>query len=118
MSAGSARGRGTGPPPASDRLFATRWIHAFEEDTPESEVYRPETEDVPLSRRPRRRLSFAADGSASVLLPGPDDRLVERAAAWRKEGGDIVVSSETAGGGPRQELRIVERSPDRLVVRK
>ena len=38
----------------------------------------PETEDVPLSRRPRRRLSFSPDGTARVLLPGPDDRLVER----------------------------------------
>jgi hypothetical protein len=37
-----------------------------------------------LSRRPRERLVLKADGSARVLLPGPDDRLVERPARWTK----------------------------------
>ena len=36
-------------------VFQLRWIHAFEEDSAEGDVYRPETETIPLSRRPRQR---------------------------------------------------------------
>jgi hypothetical protein len=81
-------------PQSGDQLFATRWVHVFEEDTADGDVYRPEDGDIPLSRRPRERIEFAPDGSARVFEGGPDDRLVARQAA----------------------VRIIDRSPDRLVV--
>ncbi len=101
-----------------ERLFATRWVHAFEEDTPEAEVYRPEADDLPLSRRPRRRISLSADGSARILVPGPDDRLVESRAAWQREGGDLVVRGRARGGRGPNVLHIVSQSATRLLVRK
>jgi hypothetical protein len=93
--------------------LGTKWVHVFEEDTPKGDVYRAEGEAIPLSRRPRERLELDRDGSARLLVPGPDDRLVEKPATWRDESGVIVVRT-SAGGG---ELRIVERSPARLVVK-
>jgi len=100
--------------PAS--LAGTRWIHLFEEDTAGREVYGPHGADVPLSRRPRRQLSFLADGSARVSTGGPDDRLVDAAATWREEGDEAIVRFDE---GPRagQELRVVRLSPSRLLVR-
>jgi hypothetical protein len=95
-----------GPPPSR-----SRWIHVFEEDTSEGAVYRPEDAAVPLSRRPRERLVLDADGTATLLTGGPDDRLVGRPAAWR-EGGDS--GPDDKGGA---DVQIVSRSPDRLVVR-
>ncbi len=100
-------------PGADDPLFSTRWVHLFEQDTPGTEVFVPETTDVPLSRRPRGRLDFKPDGSASVMTPGPDDRPTPSPARWTDEAGAIVVRS--SGG---TELRIVERTPARLVIQK
>ena len=99
--------------PSSDPLFATRWVHVFEEDTAEGAVYRPEDENIPLSRRPRERLQIRADGSAEILAPGPDDRYVAQPAAWKDEKDGLVIQGRQ--GGP--ELRIVDRSPDRLVIK-
>jgi hypothetical protein len=104
-------------PDKDDALFATRWVHIFEEDTADGEVYRPETDDVPLSRRPRRRLSLSPGGKARVLQPGPNDRLVETPASWEAEGDNLVIRSR-AGGKRETVIRIRDRSPTRLVVSK
>lgn len=92
-------------------LFATRWVHVFEEDTAGGAVYRPEDADIPLSRRPRERLEFSPDGSARFFAGGPDDRLIERATTWRDDSG---ASGTRAAGGA--DVRIIARSRDRLVV--
>jgi hypothetical protein len=97
---------------SGDRLFATRWVHVFEEDTPDGDVYRPEDADIPLSRRPRERIALHKDGSASVFSGGADDRLAEQTATWRKNDDGIVV--RTSDGA---EIRIVDQSADRLVVK-
>jgi len=95
----------------------TRWIHAFEEDTARGSVYRPETEDLPLSRRPRDQLELAANGSARLFIPGPDDRLREHAASWHVEGSEIVILVASTEHPAPRKLRVVEQSPDRIVVR-
>ena len=102
----------------NDALFAAPWVHLFEEDSADGDVYRPDAGDIPLSRRPRRRLSFSPDGSARVALPGPDDRLREQHATWQQEGDDIVLRATSDSGGAEQVLRVSLQSPTRLIVRK
>jgi hypothetical protein len=93
---------------------ATTWVHVFEKDTAEGAVYLPEdAADIPLSRRPRERIELGADGKATLLVPGPDDRFIPQPARWTEEGDDVVVRD--ASNAVR--LRIVERTPDRLVVK-
>jgi hypothetical protein len=93
---------------------ATAWVHVFEEDTAKGAVFRPEDDDIPLSRRPRERLELEPNGKARVYVQGPDDRYVEQPATWREEeDGEIVVRTRSGG----TVLRIVERSPKRLVVK-
>lgn len=96
-----------------DRLFSTAWVHVFEEDTADGAVYRPEDADIPLSRRPRERLELDADGSARLFAAGPDDGFVAQPARWEDASGTIIVRAPG-----RAELRIVNRSPDRLVIRR
>ena len=96
-----------------NRLFATGWVHAFEEDTAEGAVYRPRGSQLPLSRRPRERLELDADGTARIFVQGPDDRYIEQPASWQDDGGAVVVRARSGG----HVLRIVEQLPDRLVVR-
>lgn len=99
-------------PADRDALFGTTWVHVFEQDVAAGAVYRPETERIPLSRRPRERVELSPDGSARVFMPGPDDRPIAQPAAWHAEDDDIVVRTESGA-----ELRIIERSPTRLVIR-
>jgi hypothetical protein len=97
----------------ADPLFATTWVHVFEEDNAKGAVYRAEDDaSIPLSRRPRERLRFRPDGSASISGPGPDDRNIEQPATWREEDGALVISACTGDA----RLRILKRSPSRLVV--
>ena len=72
-------------PKPGDRLFTTRWVHLFEQDSPEGEVYAPEDGPIPLSRRPRERLELKPDGSAVVFGPGADDRPAPQPARWTED---------------------------------
>lgn len=111
-----ARGKG---PDDDDTLFATRWVHAFEEDTEDAEVYRPDSGEVPLSRRPRRFFSLARDGTARVLAPGPDDRPVETPACWTREGSELVIRPAGAAlAKAAAAIRVRVRSGSRLEVKK
>ena len=100
------------PAKRPEGLFGTTWVHVFEEDTAQGAVYRPEDGDIPLSRRARERIRLQSDGSASVLVPGADDRPVEQPATWREEGGALVI--QRGKGAP--SLRVVSQSPTRLIV--
>jgi hypothetical protein len=102
---------------APDALFAATWVHVFEEDGPEGEVYRPETGDVPLSRRPRKRVSFSRDGSATVVVSGPDDRLREVQARWSEQDGEITLSSGTMRSAAKP-MTFTLVADDRLVSRR
>lgn len=98
-------------------LFEAVWVHVFEEDGTEGAVYRPEGGELPLSRRPRQRLSFSPDGSARLVVAGPDDRLHEVEAHWTEKEGEITVSAEAAAGSVRT-LRVRVQSSDCLLVRR
>jgi hypothetical protein len=89
----------------------------FEEDTGADAVYRPELADVPLSRRPRGRLTLSPDGTACVTVAGPDDRPIDTSAEWERDGDVVVVRAKDERGGADQVLRVTIESPTRLLVR-
>jgi hypothetical protein len=93
-------------------MYDVRWVHVFEDDTPEGEVYRAETGEIPLSRRPRDAFELHRDGSAQVFGGGPDDRAVAREARWTETPDGIVVVDEKGG----DRFRIVRQDPAQLIV--
>jgi hypothetical protein len=93
-------------------MYDVRWVHVFEEDTPTGEVYRPDTDDIPLSRRPRNGFELHRDGSAEVFSGGPDDRAEASAARWEDTPEGVVVVGENNGA----RFRIVKRAPSQLIV--
>ncbi|MDH3444075.1 MAG: hypothetical protein OEN50_09155 [Deltaproteobacteria bacterium] len=99
-------------------ITGQRWIHSYEEDGAEGQVYRPDTWDFPLSRRPREALELESDGRARLFLPGEEDRPRQEQASWKDENGIIVVRATSAGGRRPTALRIVESCADRLLVRR
>ncbi len=100
-------------------LSAHEWIHAFEQDTAEHEVYVPSDSAVPPARRPRQRLQLNGDHSARVAVGGADDRSRAVAARWSLEDDAVVVEPEDRGhaGAARFTYRIVSISAERLLVR-
>jgi len=100
-----------------DALFATTWVHAFEEDGPQGAVYRPEGAPARLSRRPRERIELSPDGSARLVVGGPDDRLLELAARWREDAGEITITTEAADT-PARTLRVRLQSSEVLIVKR
>lgn len=100
-----------------DALFATTWVHAFEEDGPEGAVYRPEGGTLRLSRRPRERLSFSPGGRALVVVGGPDDRLHQLEARWQVDAGEITVTTDPTAI-PTRTLRARLRSSELLIVKR
>ena len=92
-------------------IAGVRWVHVFEEDTAQGQVYKPDSGPIPLSRRPREAMTLHPDGSATIEAGGSDDRPVGKPARWRSTPGGLIVE---AGGST--ELHITHLSSDRLVV--
>jgi hypothetical protein len=97
-------------------ICGIRWIHVFEQDTGAGAVFYPETDQIPLARRPRERLELQAGGTARVFVGGADDRPVPRAGRWRATPKGIVIEMPAADREQAMTWRIVEATPTRVVV--
>ena len=102
----------------SPELFKHRWIHSFEEDSVQSQVYRPQSWDFPLSRRPREAFELRADGTAQLFIPGAEDRPEAAGASWTEEEGQLLIRAVKKGSRGPVTLRIVESGNDKLLVRR
>ena len=96
------------------QISGVRWVHVFEEDMPGRAVYRPDSLDIPLSRRPRRRLELSEDGGATLFTGGADDRFVAHRGAWRVEQDELALDFPDVNGG--LHLRILEATATRLIA--
>jgi hypothetical protein len=99
------------------KIFGRRWTHSFEEDTAGGQVYRPETWDFPLSRRPREAIVLNSDGSAEIFVSGAADRPQRQSASWTQDGDEIVIRARKKGSRAGATLRVIEHDPDRLLIR-
>lgn len=99
-------------------LLQRRWIHSFEEDAAEAQVYRPQSWDFPLSRRPRDAFELRADGTAQLFLPGAQDRPEAADASWTEEDGKLVIRTIKKAAHSPLTLRIIEFTADKLLVRR
>jgi hypothetical protein len=97
-------------------VFGVTWVHVFEEDTAEVDVYRPESDDIPLSRRPRERLELFHDGSATLWMPGAGDRPEASPASWKQEGGAILLRSGKPGARVQRSKQIISATATRLTI--
>ena len=97
------------------KALLQRWVHSHEEDTADRMVFRPSTFQFPPSRG-RRSFALNQDGSLSQQSLGPDDRPVGRQGTWRLKNGDELELNSPGGG--TTVMRLVEVTPDRMVVRR
>lgn len=99
-------------------VFRNRWVHSFEEDSADAQVYRPQSWDFPLSRRPREAFELRADGTAQLFLPGAADRPEAADASWTEEEGQLLIRAVKKGSRSPLTLRIIESGTEKLLVRR
>ena len=91
-------------------------MHAHEEDSADTRVFRPFTFPLPPSRG-RRRLDLRAQGALAQSRPGPDDRRGHESGAWSVEGHTLTLRGDRTDAVAEQH-EIVALEKDRLVLRK
>jgi len=92
--------------------LGSRWLHSFEEDEGDVQVYRPaDSFDFPPSRRGRETLDFGMPGQVMTGMPGPDDRT----RSTRSNLVALGANRYRLGGG--QVIEVVEVSPQSLKLR-
>lgn len=99
-------------------VFRNRWVHSFEEDSADAQVYRPQSWDFPLSRRPREAFELRADGTARLFLPGAADRPEAADASWTEEEGQLIIRATRKSARGSSSLRILESTADKLLVHR
>ncbi len=86
------------------------WVHSYEEDQGDIQVFRPGGGFAfPPGRRPRETLEFGEGGLQGAGMPGPDDRL-QRAPL-------TPVGMNRYRRADGREIEIVEQGADVLKVR-
>ncbi|GAA3166409.1 hypothetical protein GCM10010466_66500 [Planomonospora alba] len=101
---GPAPGSGSGSGSAE---IVGSWLHAYEEDTETTRVYRPAEHPFQPSRRVRDGLEFRSDGTFVEFRPGPDDRPRPTAGRWRDRGAGRVQVTFPQGRGDPFELVVL-----------
>lgn len=100
---------------SSDEVPLGKWLHAFEDDHDDVEVYRRSDAQFPRARRVREGLELHSDGTATTWVAGPGDALEPVRGSWRGAGPQRITVE--AAGLRRRLLRVSPGSPDRLEVR-
>jgi len=85
-------------------------VHSFEEDTAAGDVYRPMTAEIPLARRPRERLEFRQDGTATLYTPGAADGLDAHLATWHGRDDMVIIRRNEPSRGSAREFRVIPRA--------
>ncbi|HVF91601.1 MAG TPA: hypothetical protein VNH22_16170 [Blastocatellia bacterium] len=91
-------------------------MHSWEEDASTEQVFRPESYDFKLSRRPRESFELKPDGTLILGEPSASDSLRESRGRWEIVEGDKLVFYSGAKTEAEKKMRIKSVSDDRLVV--
>jgi len=94
-----------------------RWVHAHEEDSNDALVFRPDSYKLPPSRG-RRSFDLRADGALIDHRIGPDDRPRQETGSWRLTDTNDLEFLPNEPGQRSTQMRVLEVSPDKLVVRR
>jgi hypothetical protein len=74
----------------SKSLFR-KWLHSYEEDYEDVQVFRPNDFGFPPSRMPRDGYRFGKDGQVTRYIPGPTDALDAVEGRFRQSGDSMLA---------------------------
>jgi hypothetical protein len=98
-----------------ENLFQ-RWIHSYEEDTSEAQVFRPSGYSFPPARG-RVGFEIRADGSFILLGPGGNDRSTAVTGHWVRSQ-DWTLQVTFSDSHLNREIHILEVKPQILRIRR
>ena len=99
--------------PINAALLPGKWLRTPEENAGDTLVYRPASHPLPPARW-RDGVEFHPDGTMSGLKPGRTDIAQQRAGRWCTSADTLVL--HWADANTDEKYRIVEATPDRLVL--
>jgi hypothetical protein len=104
----------------SQEIFEKRWIHSYEEDTNDSQTYRPSTYNFPLSRG---RIAFEIEKNGIFIQYGigPDDTRKKVEGNWtigEEEPNTIKIDFATDKPIKSYNMKIILCNDDVLRIRK
>lgn len=105
----------------SQEIFEKRWIHSYEEDTNDSQMYRPSTYNFPLSRG---RIGFEIEKNGIFIQYGigPDDTRKKVEGNWTIEEGEepntIKIDFAPDKAIKSYNMKIILCNDDVLRIRK
>ena len=104
----------------SQEIFEKRWIHSYEEDTNDSQTYRPSTFNFPLSRG---RIAFEIEKNGIFIQYGigPDDTRKKVEGNWtigEEEPNTIKIDFATDKPIKSYNMKIILCNDDVLRIRK
>ena len=91
-----------------------KWIHSFEEDNEQEQVFRPSGFSFNRSRG-RSQFDLKKNGEVAGFQPGRNDAPAEITGTWRIDGDNLVIQFHD---GNTQVFPIKEVHEDKLVVKK
>ncbi|MCW4464741.1 hypothetical protein OK351_04375 [Glutamicibacter sp. MNS18] len=91
------------------------WVHSFEEDRGDQEVYRPESHVLPPTRGRRRMLQVLDDGSIREMGPGPDDRPHPTGTVLKPAGMNRYTAQVPGEPGPESSGLVVLTASDTIL---
>jgi hypothetical protein len=94
------------------------WVHSYEEDTADMQVYRPVSYNFPLVRGGREGFEFMAGGKLIYYRSAPDDGALEVNGRWTLEGPNRVRIDVVDGHIAPLTLGIVSCDDETLKVRQ
>jgi len=103
-------------PDLDAHLFGTTWLHANEEDTDETKIYRPNTYHFPPSRG-RTGFSLDADGTFRLFAIAPTDGLEEHTGKWEMVNKNIMRITFAEKEAEAFQLELISVTADLLKVK-
>ncbi len=98
-----------------------KWLHSYEEDTPDTIILRPESYAFPPSRG-RAGYELREGGEATRIAPGPADRRVYIPGTWSIDSSGLITmrfegrQTETLQVGSVEQNRLVLNRAGRTII--
>jgi hypothetical protein len=104
---------------AETELLGQTWLHSYEEDEGDTQVYRPNTFDFPPSRG-RTGFALEREGVFKQYVIAPADGLEEQLGLWEYKDNNTILVHIQGNGHPEQHYRleIVSLKDNVLKVKK
>ena len=100
-----------------DPVIFQKWLHSYEEDSPNLTIYRPTSFDYPLGWG-RAGMKFKEDGGFILFEFGPNDETIQIVGRWKSSSKDQLEITFPSGEKETFIIKIKQVKPQILKIIK